>query len=107
MPDQYRTILYPKFRGELLPFDLQKALNGSPVVTRRGFQVTGIRCIGYQVHGVLCGQISQWALTGSFPLAEPSARILDLFIGVPAKETFLTRLADRLETFFLGSRMAA
>lgn len=103
MPDQYRTILYPKFRGELIPFDLTRALTGSPVVTTLGYEVTGIRRLGQSLHGVVRGEISQWELNGKFPIPGPSARILDLFIGVPVKATVFTRLADRLEAFFLGA----
>jgi hypothetical protein len=101
-PDR-RTILYPKFRGELIPFDLQKALSGSPVVTRNGYEVAGLRRFGQELHGVFTDRIAQWEITGRFPDPENDARILDLFIGVPAKATFFTRLADRLEAFFLGA----
>lgn len=106
MRSQNQPEVHPKFRGQLKPFDLKKALSGSPVVTRLGYPVSGVRRLGHEVHGVVCGEISHWSITGSFPMPGPAPRILDLFIGVPAKETFLARLADRLEAFVLGRRAA-
>jgi len=104
MPTHTEPILYAKFRGKLIPFDIQKAFEGAPVVTRRGFEVTGLRRIGNQLHGVVDGEITDWNLNGIWSAAPG---FLDLFIGIPAKVTFLTRLADWLETFFLGSRRTA
>jgi hypothetical protein len=101
MPD--KTMLYPKFRGELIPFDVQKALKGAPVVISNGYQVEGLRMAGNQLHGVVQGQICNWGLDGTFPIPGPAARILDLHIGVPQKVTFFTRLSARLENFLLGS----
>lgn len=102
-----KPTIYPKFRGELRPFDLRRALAGAPVVTRLGYEVTGVRQIGHQVHGVVNGEIAEWQLTGCFPNPNPKARILDLCIGIREKETWVTRWADRLEGFFLGSRRTA
>lgn len=84
----------PKFRGTILPFDLNQAFRGATLVTRDGHPVTNFRRVGDDLLGVVLGdQPCRWELTGSFPIQSTCGRRLDLCIGVPAKIGFFTRIA--------------
>lgn len=85
---------------KLIPFDLEKALAGEPVVTRNGFEVTKLTTFeisrGVILVGVMGGDVQTWTkngkwlesgMTSDFDLfMKPKTRVINGF-EVPAPES--------------------
>lgn len=94
-------------KSMLKPFDLEEALNGAPVITRDGREVTEIYCFEtsgskYTVYACIDGQVYPYVANGKYFFNGETESKDDLFMGQPVLINWVNVYCNK-EYIFLSS----